>query len=230
MLLIMRTSTALLFSTLTALVMNGGISGGLAAADAAVIAKACRVTIEMSTSVLRWNDDDVRRFRGEADRIWRRHGVELCWREASHSCGPAPTDVYFTIAYEVPSAAATPSASLGWIGFSERSGPGPFVVLSVRRAELILGRAEAGGRRFGDLPGMVERRLPRALGRAFAHELGHFLLNRRSHSRTGVMRDVFGPDDLANESGARLQLASADRLLLGQRCGTDAIREARLGR
>ena len=100
-----------------------------------------------------------------------------------------------------------------------RGGPGRFIVLSVRRAMELLGRAERAARRLSEMPGMVERLLPRALGRALAHELGHYLLARRDHSRAGLMREAFRPEDLADAGeGQRMQLARRDARALAPRC------------
>jgi hypothetical protein len=72
---------------------------------------------------------------------------------------------------------------------------------------------------------MVERLLPRALGRALAHELGHYLLARRAHSPTGLMREAFRPEDLADQGeGQRMRLAERDARVLGLRCAPRAGR------
>ena len=108
---------------------------------------------------------------------------------------------------------------MDWL--SDVEGPGPFIVLSLRRAIDLLGRAERAARRLADLPGMVERLLPRALGRALAHELGHYLLARRAHSPTGLMREAFRPEDLADQGeGQRMRLAERDARVLALRCAS----------
>jgi len=185
----------------------------------------CEIAVEVSTTVkLRWSADDVRRFRVEAERVWSAAGVEICWRDTANACAQAPTTLHVRIAEDVPALEPGERRALGWIGFSDVSGPGPFIVLSLKRATHLLENAEHGARRLSELPGMVERMLPRALGRALAHELGHFLLVRRAHSRTGVMREAFRPEDLADEgAGQRMHLSAGDRLLLDTRCRPRAV-------
>ena len=45
-------------------------------------------------------------------------------------------------------------------------------------------------------PSRREAFLGRALGRVFAHELGHVLLGTRAHAAAGLMRATFSPADL----------------------------------
>jgi hypothetical protein len=190
-------------------------------AGAAVVPdQPCRIAIEVSSTVpLHWSAEQVRRFRAEAADVWTLRGVPLCWRDPQNRCAQAGATLHVRIAEEVPSAAPDGRRTLGWIGFSERTGPGPFVVLSLRRVADLLARAERSARRLGELPGMVERLLPRALGRALAHELGHFLLGRRAHSDRGVMREAFRPEDLADDRpGGRFRLARGDEEALRDRC------------
>jgi hypothetical protein len=119
----------------------------------------------------------------------------------------------------VPATRAGDPPALGWIGFSERSGPGPLILLSLTQARELVGRAERGARAMADLPGMVARLLPQALGRALAHELGHYLLNRREHAPRGLMRAAFRPEDVADLAvGQRLGLSAPDRQRLRARC------------
>jgi hypothetical protein len=185
----------------------------------------CQTAIDVSSTVdLQWTPDDVRRFREAAERAWTALGVDICWRDVQTPCGHARVTLYVRVAEDVPTADPAARRSLGWIGFSDVEGPGPFIVLSLRRAMDLLGRAERAARRLADLPGMVERLLPRALGRALAHELGHYLLARRAHSATGLMREAFRPEDLADQGeGQRMRLAERDARALALRCVPRAV-------
>ena len=190
-------------------------------ADAAVVPPlACQTAVEMSSTVdLKWTSEDVRRFRQEAERVWTALGIDVCWRDARTPCDHAAVTLHVRVADDVPSTGPSTRRALGWIGFSDVGGPGPFIVLSVRRAIELLGSAERAARRLAELPGMVRRLLPRALGRALAHELGHYLLARRAHSRAGLMREAFRPEDLADDgAGQRMQLGAGDRRALLLRC------------
>ena len=190
-------------------------------ARAAVVpAGICQAAIHVSSTVdLRWTADQLRRFRLEAGREWTARGVDVCWRDARTPCDHAGVTLYVRVAEHVPSSEPSTRRTLGWIGFSETAGPGPFIVLSVQRAVDLLGRAERAARRLAELPGMVQRLLPRALGRALAHELGHYLLARRGHSPAGLMRAAFRPEDLADEGdGPRMRLTASDSRALALRC------------
>ena len=179
----------------------------------------CQIAVELSSTVnLRWTAEQLRTFRTEAEREWTRAGVGICWRDAANRCAGAETRIHVRIAEDVPALDARERRAIGWIGFTD-AGPGSFIVLSHRRASELLGESERGSRRLSELPGMIERMLPRALGRALSHELGHFLLARRAHSRTGVMRESFRPEDLADAgTGQRMRLASDDLRALDVRC------------
>ena len=195
-------------------------------ARAAVVPlEVCHTAIDVSSPVdLKWTPDAVRRFREEAERAWTALGVDICWRDVRTPCEHALVTLYVRVTDDVPTADPATRRALGWIGFSDVEGPGPFIVLSVRRAMDVLGRTERAARRLADLPGMVERLLPRALGRALAHELGHYLLARRAHSPTGLMREAFRPEDLADPGeGPRMRLAARDARDLAARCAPRAV-------
>ena len=188
--------------------------------EGAVVPAPCQIAIDVASRVpLGWTRGDLEIFRAEAAAAWRPHGVALCWRDAEEACGGASSLLYVRLVDDVPRGRGSTARTLGWLGFSDRTGPGSLALLSVRLARELLASLEWGARRLGELPGAVERLLPRALGRALAHELGHFLLGRRSHSSTGLMRAVFYPADLADEhAGARLRLPRRDAEAVGRRC------------
>lgn len=213
----MRTTTLALTRTSAALLI---VSMPIVAFAAVVPLDVCDVAVDVSATVpLRWSANDFSTFRQETASVYQKHGISLCWLEGGDTCPGASVTLYVRLAADVPSAGTRDSNALGWIGFTD-AGPGRFIVLSVRRAMALLAGAQLGARRLSEMPGMVERLLPRALGRALAHELGHFLLARREHSASGVMRESFRPEDVADESaGARGRLAGADAQQFATRCG-----------
>lgn len=203
---------------------------GMSVAAAAAVVP-CSVAIDMGASVpLGWSEAAHQTFRREATRVWTAEGVRFCWT-ADGDCPAWTPLLYVRVVPETPVAPdGGAGKALGWMGFSERRGPGPLILLSERWVVELLGRAERGARALATLPGMVRRLLPRALGRALAHELGHFLLGRRDHSMSGVMRTAFRPEDLADEGvGQRMALTSGDRRALRARCAVPESRaDARL--
>lgn len=202
----------------THLIVIVSVLSSAAVGRAAVIP--CDVTLDVRAPArLAWSGAQQEAFWHEATRAWTSEGVRFCGRDAT-PC-PSATTLYVRVVEEVPPGRAGEPPVLGWIGFSDRTGPGPLVLLSARWAETILGRAERGSRVLAELPGLVARLLPRALGRALAHELGHFLLGRRAHAVSGLMRASFRPEDLADEaSGQRLGLTKADRRAVRASCGS----------
>jgi hypothetical protein len=190
--------------------------GAAPALHAAVVP--CEVAVDFGSSLpLAWGADAHAAFRREATRVWTREGVRFCWA-GDPSCASAPV-LYVRVVTEVPGTGADGRPALGWIGFSDRTGPGPLILLSLRWARELIGRAERGARALAELPGMITRLLPQALGRALAHELGHYLLARREHAPSGVMRAAFRPEDLADQAvGGRLGLQPQDRQQLRARC------------
>ena len=77
---------------------------------------------------------------------------------------------------------------------------------------------------------VVYRRLGVVLGRAVAHEIGHFLLNTAAHSRRGLMRARIDPHDFVDlrRGGFGLDDDAARwaRAALG-RGSADGLRQAR---
>jgi hypothetical protein len=56
--------------------------------------------------------------------------------------------------------------------------------------------------------------LGRALGRALAHEIGHFLLRSQQHSTVGLMRALQPTTDLVDPNRHRFALSDGDRTRL----------------
>lgn len=84
--------------------------------------------------------------------------------------------------------------------------PGTVIYVSLETALQIVRGAGIG---YGSVPA-EERFAARLLGRSLAHELGHFVLASRSHSRNGLMRQSFGAfDAMASPDRFRLVPESA---------------------
>lgn len=101
------------------------------------------------------------------------------------------------------------SASLGWIEFVDGR-PGTVITVSTGAAAALLKAS-----RWNGVPRTVQRTfLIRAMGRAIAHELGHYLLASRDHAPHGLMRGQLTADDimLPRRSGYRLDRAQIQSL------------------
>jgi hypothetical protein len=103
-------------------------------------------------------------------------------------------------------------ASLGWIEFVDGR-PSNYITVSTGAATALL-RAS----RWNGLPKTVQRTfLVRAMTRAIAHELGHYLLVSREHVAHGLMRGQLTADDIMQprKSSYRLDRAQVQQLQHG---------------
>jgi hypothetical protein len=130
-------------------------------------------------------DSLVNRICEEADAIWAPAGVAFEWHRDASTGEAHPLAIEVTI--DDRQAAVVGDGALGWITFTG-NGPDPFIHLS---------RASAEGL-FRDTPGLFgapmithDSLIGRALGRALAHELGHYLLRSKVHTPRGLMRKTW---------------------------------------
>ena len=100
-------------------------------------------------------------------------------------------------------------ASLGWIEFVDGR-PSNVITISASAAADLMQAS-----RWSGLPKIVQRAfLVRALSRAIAHELGHYLLASREHALQGLMRGQLTADDIMQprRSSVRLDRAAVEQL------------------
>ena len=103
-------------------------------------------------------------------------------------------------------------ASLGWIEFVDGR-PSNVISVSTGAATALMKAS-----RWGGLPKTVQRLfLVRAMSRAIAHELGHYLLATSAHARHGLMRGALTADEIMQptRSSYRLDRAQIQRLEQG---------------
>ncbi len=146
-------------------------------------------------------------------RVWAPYGVSV------GGAGQRSADavvVRVAIAERASTAMDDPR-TLGSIVFHDGL-PGREITLYAQRAwELICAvagnDAEHWPRSYRELV------MARVLGRALAHELGHFLLRRQAHSAAGLMRAFQSIADLMTVEGERLFLTPNDQKALADiRC------------
>ncbi len=134
----------------------------------------------------------------EADDIWRRAGITFAWQIA-----PLPTAPYLravTVAPYRPSTVRVivddeigrkveSGVPIGWVVFDDDHTPEHDVHISRANAWRLLVQAPSVAGRADDMPRLqVEILLGRAMGRALAHEMGHYLLASKAHTARGVMQ------------------------------------------
>lgn len=85
---------------------------------------------------------------------------------------------------------------LGWTEFVNGRASRT-VTVSFAAARTMMATSKWNGRPLQDLPPRVQELfLSRALGRAIAHEVGHYLLNSPAHPASGLMRERMTASDI----------------------------------
>ena len=123
----------------------------------------------------------------ETESIWRRHGVAIHWLSPSES---SPSRQYRLRALIVEKRSIPRTAGEFAIGeLVGLAGSHQVAFVSIEDAQRLVTwtRRDVGY----DLVALEERRLGVTLGRALAHEIGHFLLRTNTHARSGLMRSQF---------------------------------------
>lgn len=127
----------------------------------------------------------------EAAAIWNPVGVAL--RGDPSNNGETSTPFVHVIITDDPVVTVSADERLGWIRFLPSAGPEPIVHLSHLAALQLLDST-------GTLRDKPARQrdilLARILGRALAHELGHYLLASKNHTPFGLMRPQWPLDEL----------------------------------
>lgn len=136
----------------------------------------------------------------EAGAIWRAHGVEIRWDAASAGLTLRVHD----------EAAGTPGSAqtlaLGWVLFQDGR-PDRLLHASASAARRLVLDVRLGGRSLLDVPIVARDALiARAVGRAAAHEIGHYLLASPAHTPHGLMRATFTPQEIGSHERAPFAL------------------------
>jgi hypothetical protein len=179
----------------------------------------CAVAIDVRVEApLQWGRLEWRLFTREVEGAWTPYGLTICWEHGGHGCEGFTVRLRVFVAETLPPAAVpTAPPVVGRIRFQGNE-PGTEIFLSLEGGRFLVSHASLGGRRVADWPaGIAERLLPAVMGRTLAHELGHFLLASRQHSRSGLMAAQFRPDDVTfgGGSGFRLSPEEATAMRVG---------------
>jgi hypothetical protein len=141
----------------------------------------------------------VSRLLAEAGDIWRPNGVAFVWlfepedgapdRPASDGERYPASTLRVSIGDEHGSSKNEAETPIGWIRFDGPGEPEPMIYLSYANASALLTESQAVVGRPDGMP-KLERQLymSRVLGRALAHELGHYLLASKAHTPRGLMQ------------------------------------------
>jgi hypothetical protein len=158
-------------------------------------------------------------LRAEATRIWRRHGIALSWTEPITALCPTVIPLIFDNDELVTLAGGKTDTALARTVFLGRS---QSIYVSVARAFTMLSQLRNG---IMPIDGAGERdyRGGTLLGRVVAHELGHVLLTTLEHSKSGLMRPVFGLRDVLSDDESALALSSIESNRLAMRFSLEPL-------
>jgi hypothetical protein len=133
----------------------------------------------------------------EAADIWAAYGVDI--RIPNGDAANYDSAVRLAVTLARPPDARSETGVLGSIVFTDDV-PEPTIVLYPSAASALVA-AVGFGRGGGPWPpGLKDPAVARVLGRALAHEVGHFLLRSKGHSTDGLMKarqdglDLTAPD------------------------------------
>jgi len=149
----------------------------------------------------------------EASRIWRRYDVLLDDDGDGQCAASTPAAVRVTI--DVGHDSQSPDAGLGTIQFAADGRPESVIVLNFDAVARIATSAPVMGVHPALWPvGLRNEIVARALGRALAHEVGHYLLRSPHHTKTGLMRARHNGSTLGDPSDRAFALSESERARL----------------
>jgi hypothetical protein len=183
----------------------------LAAAAVASPAGASRPRVEVVLSVDAGVAIDAGDLRAIADDVRR------IWRDAADVTVSLPGDLTRPVAVDTVRLvltgdvrASADRAGLGWIEFVNGE-PQRTITVSVGAARMLVWNARWYGKPMNTLPPAAARTfLRRAVARAAAHEIGHYLFRTKAHTHGGLMRAAFTPDEMVDTRPALDRLNAAD--------------------
>lgn len=216
MMLIATTVVAVLFASITS------AAGAPAASSPAIPPMIVNVSAPAGMS-----HQLVNAVLAEADAIWRSSGVTFVWRRAplvvAASAGATeiapyvPNTLRLTIG-ESRGVGREGHIPLGWIVFNDGTVPEQEIYLSHANALAMMEDARGVVGIVGQMPQMQrETLLARAMGRALAHELGHYLLASKTHTQRGLMKPVMTAVELFNPDARGFRIEPAQRRAVAAR-------------
>src|SRR5262245_12885367 len=164
-------------------------------------------------------------MKGEAERVWSSLDVRLAWIDSTDGLMARDRAGLVVMLEEAPY--PQPNHGHGFVLAAltqpvTTCGRG-MVHVWVRQVERHAALVRPQGPVI--LPALADMFLARGLGRVVAHEIGHYLLGTREHMRHGLMRAVFPPQDLLDDTAAALYGLDAQTHAAIVSCRTDLERD-----
>ena len=140
----------------------------------------------------------------EVESIWRNDHVQLRWVGTDASPAPALT-ILVTPTTLAPCCADNAHWTVGQL--RRFNATTAIALASIAGAERVVNET----RRFSllDLPTVYEHRLGVVLGRAVAHEIGHYILRTNTHAQYGLMRANVDVREFADLGASTFRLDAA---------------------
>ena len=156
----------------------------------------------------------------EASAIWRPTGVTFTWQKAApvhaEANPPRPTRPRVLIDDKrgTPRGAASP---MGWVNFVDDEPDGDIHIshANADRFVLTVGGIDGSARRM--TPAERFLLVGRTLGRALAHEIGHYLLKSREHTTNGLMKGRRTVQEFINNERRGFEIDTAQRAAIVRR-------------
>lgn len=167
----------------------------------------------------------------ETIEIWRAAGVDVTWSKlpaagtartaemtALAAMEPSHPHVMVIVTHDMPEAlmyAPAGARVMASILFIENR-PTKLIAAYPAEVQRLLESARTDARALTERPAALRHRLMgRVLGRAIAHELGHFLFGSSDHAPTGLMRARHRVDDLTSPFRQAFRVIAAPQLACG---------------
>lgn len=141
----------------------------------------------------------------ETQQIWDAAHVRVRWIERDGEATGGPLLRVLVMARPVPAAGVGTPLTVGELVRHERTGA--FAIASLTGARRIAD--ETRSPLLLDPPQTHDRRIGLVLGRAVAHEIGHFLLQTNTHAPDGLMRARILASEFADLRGDTFRLDEA---------------------
>jgi hypothetical protein len=149
----------------------------------------------------------------EADAVWRAAGFKFLWER-----GTTAANATLRVVIGGGASPVTRKMPLAWIGFEEDR-PTSLIYVSHTNALAFMENSRETVGVTDAMPALQrETYLARAMGRALAHEIGHYLLASRTHAAKGLMMATHSSAEFfSTERGGAFAIAAAERKQMAAR-------------
>ncbi|PYR20909.1 MAG: hypothetical protein DMF94_10110 [Acidobacteria bacterium] len=168
----------------------------------------------------------------ETDAVWRGSGFTFVWRRATrevdpyasgNEAGPYPAATLRVVIGNETLPMRDGRLPLGWIRFDDAA-PGQEIYLSYANVDRLMAVAQEVVGLLSQMP-LKQREIlsARAMGRALAHELGHYLLASKIHTEHGLMKASRSARELFAAESRGFQIDPLQRRVMAVRLRRESL-------